>query len=335
MATGDYKMIMYGSVPRSPSDGDFGNRFHSVSFGGTSGDFVESRNTFSTWHLIPESVPIVELPEQKKQTVDIPGSNGVLDLSMSLTKFPIFNRRSGSMTFTFIPGFSNNTTIQDSIIYYLHGKKRRMVLEDDPDYYYIGYFSVKITNNTDSSPSTVEISYDLEPYRYSTKIIYMDIEKCDSTTKYAIYGTSNYNGATGTGRTSYAFKNTNDSNSPTYSHTTTTNQQFAYKTESISSDYTLPTPLIIEIESITPNSILDVGFRNTYLGINELSLTILNSYAVPRYNISTTGTHIINKYSICGIPSSYDIVMEFDYMTFSTASQRAVKMRAGYRKAKI
>lgn len=329
MATGDYKMIMYGSVPRSPSDGDSGNRFHSVSFGGTSGDFVESRNTFSTWHLIPESVPIVELPEQKKQTVDIPGSNGVLDLSMSLTKFPIFNRRSGSMTFTFIPGFSNNTTIQDSIIYYLHGKKRRMVLEDDPDYYYIGYFSVKITNNTDSSPSTVEISYDLEPYRYSVDITYL---VGDSNNYKSIGSSGVYKyGVLVTSTDSTTLSIVYDRYSNTSAYTTTAN--YARRIEF---SETSPTSLVVEVNQLASQAILDIGFRNTYLGIDELTIKTVSGSRSPRYSINSTGTYTITKYPICGLSGTNTIIIDYDLESFTpNGSSKTAALRIGYRKAKI
>lgn len=322
---GDYSVIMYSSKPN-----DSTNRFHSVSFGGTSGDFTEVRNTYSTWHLVPDSVPIVELPEQKKQTVDIPGSNGVLDLSMSLTKFPLFNRRSGSMTFIFVPWFGDKTSqeVRDDLFYYLHGKKRRMVLEDDPDYYYIGYFSVKWTNNSDSSPSTVEISYDLEPYKYSVDLTYL----VGSSSSYkqidgSVYKFGELITSTDSALNSIVYDRYSSAGSST---------NRAYTVKRISFSETSPTSLVVEVNQLASQSILDIGFRNTYLGIDELTIKILEGSRSPRYSINSTGTYTITKYPVCGLSGTNTIVIDYDLESFSpNGSSKTAALRIGYRKAKI
>ena len=51
-----------------------------------------------------------------------------------------------------------------TIMDYLHGKKKRAILEDDPDYYYEGRFTV---NNwkSDKDYSTISVDYDLFPFK--------------------------------------------------------------------------------------------------------------------------------------------------------------------------
>ena len=133
--------------------------YHSVTFG--------SMNSFSDWHLVPDGRPVVIMPEPKTVTVDVPGSNGVLDLSETLTKYPIYNNREGSLKFHVLNNREHWQMLYHRIANYLHGKKTTMVLEDDPDYYYYGRFKVTWTSNNDGTGSDIEIGYVLEPYKYS------------------------------------------------------------------------------------------------------------------------------------------------------------------------
>ena len=135
--------------------------YHSVTFG--------SMNSFSDWHLVPDGRPVVIMPEPKTVTVDVPGSNGVLDLSETLTKYPIYNNREGSLKFHVLNNREPWQMLYHRIANYLHGKKNTMVLEDDPDYYYYGRFKVTWTSNNDGTGSDIEIAYILDPYKYSVQ----------------------------------------------------------------------------------------------------------------------------------------------------------------------
>ena len=65
--------------------------YHSITFG--------SKNTWEDWHLVPTSRPLFLPPKQKKSITDIPGGDGVLDMSEALTGYPVFNNREGSFEF--------------------------------------------------------------------------------------------------------------------------------------------------------------------------------------------------------------------------------------------
>lgn len=132
--------------------------YHSVTFG--------SMNTFSDWHLVPDSRPVVAMPERKIVTVEVPGSNGILDLSESLTGYPVYNNRQGTMKFHVLNDMESWERIYERMSNYIHGKKTTMTLEDDPEYYYEGRYTVKWTSNNDGTWSDVEIGYDLEPFKY-------------------------------------------------------------------------------------------------------------------------------------------------------------------------
>ena len=102
-------------------------------------------------------------PSPKTETIDIPGGDGVLDLTeyFGETKY---NNRSLSFEFSsivpqafFLNQFSK---IQDA----LHGQKMRIVLDESPEWYYIGRISVSEWK-AEKAVGKLTIDCDCEPYR--------------------------------------------------------------------------------------------------------------------------------------------------------------------------
>lgn len=134
----------------------------------------EDRNTWEDWGLIPTSRPLVAPPEQKRTKIEIPSTSGDLDLSYDLVPYPIFQNRTGSWEFKVAsdkPWF----VLQQEIGSYLHGRDVRVILKDDPAYYYTGVCYIESWDSAnDGSGSTISIGYDLEPYK---KYIYSSIDE--------------------------------------------------------------------------------------------------------------------------------------------------------------
>ena len=143
--------------------------YHSITFGdGTldsKGKFT-GKNTWEDWHLIPSSRPTVAQAGVSTVFVDIPGrKDGPIDLSEYLTGEVVYTARSGSFEFYVDNDHEYWEVIRSKIVAYLHGKRMKMCLEDDPGYYYEGRFSVP---EWKSEPwnSKVVINYALGPYKY-------------------------------------------------------------------------------------------------------------------------------------------------------------------------
>ncbi len=132
-------------------------------------DITEAVNTLRDWHIVPLGRPVIAPPKQKLTQIDIPGANGVLDLSNSLTKYPVFENRTGTMTFAVLndTGFDWVTTYT-KIMRFLQGNNVRMIMEDDPKYFYEGRVYVdKWDSKSDGTWSEVTLGYDFYPYRLS------------------------------------------------------------------------------------------------------------------------------------------------------------------------
>lgn len=131
-------------------------------------------NTWESWHLIPESRPTLPLPKQKRKVIDgIPNTNGSIDLSLKDTGYPVYENREGTFNFIYNPIYSYTygdyrdwTVIYSEISNFIHGRQLRMVLEDDPEYYWDGSFTVEgWTSNTDGSGSVITIGYSVQPHK--------------------------------------------------------------------------------------------------------------------------------------------------------------------------
>lgn len=130
--------------------------YHSITIG--------NKNTWDDWHLIPATRPLFNPPPVKTNYVEIPGADGVLDLTTVMTGKPLYNNRTGSWTFYVQNGFKDWATLYSEIMVYLHGSEYDAILEDDPMFYYTGRFSV---NQWKSDPnwSTITIDYNVSPYK--------------------------------------------------------------------------------------------------------------------------------------------------------------------------
>lgn len=150
----------------------------------------QSRNTWNDFFSFPTSRPSVAAPPLKENYVDVPGLNGSLDFSESLTGFPTYQNRTGSIQFI----IDNVKDVNWDYLYsriksYLHGQKAYMFLTDmsttykyiDSEYgdlpevhdfsgsydpwYYEGRFTVSdLTSNPENSSWT--LNYNVKPYKF-------------------------------------------------------------------------------------------------------------------------------------------------------------------------
>ena len=148
---------------------------HSITFG--SGEIVdgilEGENTWTAWHLIPSSRPTMSMPSAQNKFVEIAGMNGSYDISDYLTPNITFADRSGNFDFVVDNDHEDWLTIYRKISTYLHGQPMKMILADDPEWYYVGRFSVD-TWKSDAIRSSISITYRVSPFKYSVYSAFVD-----------------------------------------------------------------------------------------------------------------------------------------------------------------
>ena len=122
---------------------------------------------FHTWDdfsLVLSPNPKIEAPTPKTETIEIPGADGELDLSEYFGDIKFKNRMLTFSFSTLVPKsefWTLFSTIQDA----LHGKKMRVILDDDPEFYYYGRVSVSDWK-AEKNIGKIVIEVDAEPYKY-------------------------------------------------------------------------------------------------------------------------------------------------------------------------
>lgn len=121
-----------------------------------------SYHSFTDLHLILGEKTI-GTPSPKTETIEIPGGDGVLDLTefFGETKY---NNRSLSFVFSTMVPRSEFMDVFSEVQNALHGKKLHIRLDDDPEWYYIGRISVSEWK-AEKNIGKLTIDCDCDPYK--------------------------------------------------------------------------------------------------------------------------------------------------------------------------
>lgn len=106
----------------------------------------------------------IEAATPKKMEVEIPGADGTLDITEYFGDINYNNRKLSFMFSTIVPQtefLKLFSQIQNAI----HGKKIRVILDDDPDFYYIGRVTVSAWK-ANKNVGEITIDCECEPYKY-------------------------------------------------------------------------------------------------------------------------------------------------------------------------
>ena len=130
---------------------------HSVTFG--------DKHSWRDFHLVPTSRPVISPPTFREKYVDIPGRNGAIDLASAISGRPVYANRSGSIEFLVdLEQWPSWSVAYSTIATHLHGQVMHMTLDDDPEFYYEGRFTVNQWESG-ASFSTIVIDYNLQPFK--------------------------------------------------------------------------------------------------------------------------------------------------------------------------
>ena len=114
-------------------------------------------------------------PEPKTYTVDIPGGDGIIDLTSALTGDVAYSNRSQSFTFMVVEPDSFER-VKTDVSNFLHGKSFDYQMTMDPGYTYHGRFSVtEYSHSVYAYPGLVgafTVSVDADPYKLKGHMTY-------------------------------------------------------------------------------------------------------------------------------------------------------------------
>ena len=123
------------------------------------------RSTWTDWKLIPTSRLSVNPPEPKYNFIDVPGTSREIDLTDAVAGHVNYGPRTGSWEFVIVDPDVVWYELYSEIMEFIQGKRCRVVLRPDMDYYYEGRLYVnEFKSNPDNS--TIVIDYHFGPFKY-------------------------------------------------------------------------------------------------------------------------------------------------------------------------
>ena len=125
---------------------------------------IGEKHNYNDWGLIL-SEKVISPPVPKTSKVEVPMRDGSIDLTEALSDEVKFEDRLITLTFTVIDPIATWSAKISEIENYLHGKRMKIVFDDDLAFYYIGRVSVnKWTSNKNIGKLVVEC--EVEPFKY-------------------------------------------------------------------------------------------------------------------------------------------------------------------------
>ena len=126
----------------------------------------------------------IGLPAAKTESVELQGADGTLDLSEAFGRVLYGDRK---LSFTFAkPDIQDFRDIVSKVALMLNGKRMRIVLSWDDDWYYVGRVSVSKAKVSDSMAQfTVDVT--AEPFKYAVRNERYEIVLNDTAKKIVLY----------------------------------------------------------------------------------------------------------------------------------------------------
>lgn len=122
------------------------------------------KHSFRDWGLYLKSRPEISSPSPKTVYIDLPGSDGQIDLTESLTGEVKYKNRTIKCEFTVVDARERWSDIYSEVMDYLHGQRVKIIFDEDPFYYYVGRAEINEWKS-DKVTSTLVIEANVEPYK--------------------------------------------------------------------------------------------------------------------------------------------------------------------------
>lgn len=125
---------------------------------------IGEKHSIDDWELILTN-RIIGTPEVQINYIDVPQRDGKIDLTESLSGLVKYYNRTITLEFAYKDEVGNYSTKFSEIQNYCHGKKMKIIFDDDLDNFYLGRIQVE---NADVSQKLgiIKITAECEPYKY-------------------------------------------------------------------------------------------------------------------------------------------------------------------------
>lgn len=125
------------------------------------------KDTLSDFGLILTDVQI-SAPKPKRETVDIPYHDGLVDITKVLSDSVKYERRTLTFEFAFPGKVKEAEKLKSKVYNHIHGQDHEIIIGSDPEWYWNAYCTVE-SMDTNKNLTTIKIECEAEPYKYSIK----------------------------------------------------------------------------------------------------------------------------------------------------------------------
>ena len=125
---------------------------------------IGENHSIDDWGLILTR-RIISPPEVQTNFIEVPQRDGKIDLTESLAGLVKYYNREIELDFTFKDEIGEYSARFSEIQNYCHGKKMRIIFDDDFDNYYLGRIIVE-SNEVNEKLGQIVIKAECEPYKY-------------------------------------------------------------------------------------------------------------------------------------------------------------------------
>ena len=126
-----------------------------------------NKHTYDDWDLVITSKSL-GLPTPKVSSVEVEGADGDIDTSEGLSGEIKFSNRTLQFEFTMTTDYDGYNELVTDIANYLHGKKLKIILDEDDDYYYYGRCQINEWK-CDKRVGKIVIQCDCDPFKYTLR----------------------------------------------------------------------------------------------------------------------------------------------------------------------
>jgi predicted phage tail component-like protein len=122
------------------------------------------KHSYTDFGLILKERPNTNMPRPKTQYVDIPGTDGSIDMTNAFGTVK-YEDRNLQFKFKVIGDRENWYTRHSELANYLHGQQMKIIIDEDNKYYYLGRPQVNEWASSGNT-STIVIDAQCEPFKY-------------------------------------------------------------------------------------------------------------------------------------------------------------------------
>lgn len=128
------------------------------------GVIFDDKHSYRDWALVTRSRPKVSPPTPKQKLITVPGSDKIIDLTQLLTGKVHYEPRTIAFEFIMIAPRERWADLYSDILNHLHGQTVKIVMDNDPNWYYTGRVTVGDLE-AEKTTANLTMTATVEPYK--------------------------------------------------------------------------------------------------------------------------------------------------------------------------